>query len=116
MFILANNANTICTEGVGNIIAIVGFILKVIQWIVPIILIVLGTIDLVKAVIASKEDEIKKQQQILIKRIIAAVIVFLVPLIVSILTGLLGTDDWKTCWNDNHNKSIKNILNVDNDV
>ena len=112
----AGNANTICTTGVGNIIAIVGFVLKIIQWVVPIILIVFGTIDLVKAVIAGKDEEIKKHQQTLFKRAIAAVIVFLVPLLVSIITGLLGTDDWKKCWNQYHNMSINDILDVDHDL
>lgn len=107
MFIL----NEICTDGVAQIIAIVGFLLKIVQWIVPIVLILFGTIDLVKAVIASKEDEIKKNQQVLIKRVIAAVIVFLVPLIVSVITGLLGTDDWKECWNEHRSDSIGDILN-----
>lgn len=103
---------SICTEGVATIISIVGFILKLIQWAVPILLIILGTIDLVKAVMAGKEDEIKKNQQVLFKRAIAAVIVFLVPLIVSTITGLLGTDDWKTCWRDNHSNPIGNILDI----
>ncbi len=112
MFIL----DTICTDSMGQIIAIVGFILKIIQWVVPVILIVLGTIDLVKAVMAGKDDEIKKHQQTLIKRAVAAVIVFLIPLIVGVITGLLGTDDWKSCWNTHHNKGISGILNPDENL
>ena len=55
---------------------------------IPIILIVLGTIDLGKAVIAGKEEEIKKNQQMLIKRAISAVAVFFVTTLVSfILNG-----------------------------
>lgn len=85
-------------NGLDNIVVVVKFILKIIQWVVPIILIVLGTIDLVKAVVAGKDDDIKKHQQTLIKRIIAAVIVFLIPMLVSILMGWIGNKDWKTCW------------------
>ena len=96
-------------QGLDSVVAIVKFLLKIIQWIVPIILIVLGTIDLVKAVIAGKEDDIKKNQQVLIKRVIAAIIVFLVPLIVSILMGWIGTDDWKTCWTETEG-NIQGIL------
>ena len=55
MFILAE----VCTEEMANILAIVRFALTVIQWVVPIILIVLGTIDLVRAVIAGKDEDIK---------------------------------------------------------
>lgn len=93
MFILAD------CHGLDGLLELIKFLLKMVQWIVPVILILLGTIDLVKAVIAGKDDDIKKHQQTLIKRIIAAVIVFLVPVIVSILMGWIGNDEWKECWN-----------------
>lgn len=102
-----------CTDFKGAV-QIVGLILKVIQWVVPIILILLGTIDLVKAVIAGKEDDIKKNQTTLIKRVIAAVIVFLVPLIVGILMGMIGQggkSSWKTCWNKYHDKGVSDLFN-----
>ena len=57
MYLLAEDA----CHGLGNIILIVKFLLTIVQWVVPIILIVLGTIDLVKAVVAGKDDDIKKQ-------------------------------------------------------
>ena len=80
------------------ILDIMKFALTAIQWIVPILLILWGTIDLVKSVVAGKEDEIKKNQKALIKRIISAVIVFLIPLAVSMLLGLIGSDGWTCCW------------------
>jgi len=86
--------------------------LRMVQFIVPVILIVLGTIDLVKAVIASKEDEIKNAQKMLIKRLIYAVIVFLVPFIVSWIMGLIGNNDWKDCWNEARPK-VENLFKVD---
>lgn len=95
MYLLAEDA----CHGLGNIILIVKFLLTIVQWVVPIILIVLGTIDLVKAVVAGKDDDIKKHQQTLIKRIIAAVIVFLIPMLVTVLMGWIGNSEWKTCWN-----------------
>lgn len=107
MFVLDN------CEGLGAVVSVVKFILKIIQWVVPIILIVLGTIDLVKAVVAGKDDDIKKHQQTLIKRIIAAVIVFLIPMLVSILMGWIGNNDWKTCWK-NTNGGINSLFNSSN--
>lgn len=90
-----------CTEqDLMKVFDFVKFFLRMVQFIVPVILIVLGTIDLVKAVIASKEDEIKNAQKMLIKRLIYAVIVFLVPFIVSLIMGWIGNDEWKGCWND----------------
>lgn len=100
-----------CYE-LSGLLNIIKFLLKIVQWVVPVILILLGTIDLVKAVIAGKDDDIKKHQQTLIKRIIAAVIVFLVPVIVSILMGWIGNDDWKKCWNSAQG-DIKEVFNFD---
>ena len=107
MFVLAD------CNGLEAVVSVVKFILKIIQWVVPIILIVLGTIDLVKAVVAGKDDDIKKHQQTLIKRIIAAVIVFLIPMLVSILMGWIGNDDWKTCWKS-ADASINSLFNSSN--
>ena len=87
-------------------------IIPLIQIGIPIVLIVLGTIDLGKAVIASKEDEIKNAQKMLIKRCIYAAAVFFVVTLVTIVFGLLskannpgdenqavtGTANWRQCW------------------
>ncbi len=88
-----------CQPDLQKIVNILKFVLTAIQWLVPILLILWGTIDLVKAVVAGKEDDIKKNQKALIKRVISAVIVFLLPLAVSILMGLIGEEGWKACWN-----------------
>lgn len=105
MFILVDTCNDL-----NAVVAIVSFILGIIQWVVPIILIVLGTFDLVKAVTAGKEDDIKKGQQTLIKRVIAAIIVFLVPLLVSILMGMIGNTEWKNCWKTHKDDSITDFF------
>lgn len=85
-------------------------LLPLIQIGIPILLIVLGTIDLGKAVIASKEDEIKNAQKMLVKRLIYAVAVFLVVTIVSLVFGLFSSTDnqeiendaasWQDCWKE----------------
>lgn len=62
---------------------------------VPILLILFGMLDLGKAVMAQKEDEIKKGQQTFFKRLIAAAIVFFVFIIVKLLINLLAGDDGK---------------------
>ena len=79
-------------------------VIPVIQLGIPIILIIIGMIDLGKAVIASKEDEIKTAQKLLIKRAIYAVAIFFVVLIVTAVFNLVGsssgqnTATWSTCW------------------
>ena len=49
---------------------IIKYVLLIIQILVPIFLVIFGSIDLFKGVYAQKEDEIKKGQQIFIKRLI----------------------------------------------
>lgn len=63
-------------------------ILTYIRIIVPILIILFGTIDFAKAVIAGKEDNMKKAQTDFIKRIAAGVIVFLAPTIIDIIMSL----------------------------
>lgn len=83
-------------------------VIPLIQIGIPIILILLGMLDLGKAVVASKEDEIKSAQKMLIKRCIYAIAIFFVVFIVTLVFNLLSTtgDDsitndsisWKNCW------------------
>ena len=105
-----------CKElGIMPIVAFVkNGIFPIIQIGIPIILVVLGTLDLGKAVIAGKEDEMKNAQKMLIKRCVYAVLVFFVVTIVSLVFGLFGSvkeynevegpdrDDinWFTCWDE----------------
>ena len=82
-------------------------IIPLIQIGIPIILIILGMLDLGKAVVASKEDEIKNAQKMLIKRCIYGVAIFFVVLIVTLVFGLVadnaegvnGANNWTQCWN-----------------
>ena len=72
---------------------LVSTLITIIQVAVPLLLIVFGMLDLGKAVIAQKEDEIKKGQNMFIKRLITAIIVFLVIFIVKTVIGLVANDN-----------------------
>lgn len=63
-------------------------ILKYARIIVPVLIIGLGMLDLAKAVIASKEDEMKKAQQTFVKRLILGVVFFFIPVFVDIIMWL----------------------------
>ncbi len=65
-------------------------VVPAIQAAIIVILIVLLIIDLGKAVMAGKEDEIKSAQKLAIKRVVYALVVFLVPWIVNTAIGLLS--------------------------
>ena len=64
---------------------IVHTIILIIQIAVPVVLVIMGMLDLFKGITAQKEDEIKKGQQMLIKRLITAVLVFFIVAIVKLL-------------------------------
>ena len=66
---------------------VVSIIYLVIQIAVPIVLVVLGSLDLFKGIYAQKDEEIRKGQQVFVKRIIAAAIVFFVFMIVKLFIG-----------------------------
>lgn len=57
---------------------------------VPVILVVLGMIDLFKGISAQKEDEMKKGQQTFVKRLIPAVLIFLILLVIKIFIGFVA--------------------------
>jgi hypothetical protein len=58
------------------------------RYIIPAIIIALGSLDLFKAVIAGKEDEMKKAQKTFMKRVIIGVLVYLVPALVNVIIWL----------------------------
>lgn len=68
-----------------NLIATINDVLLYVKILIPVALIAFGLIDFVKAVFSSKEDDMKKAQVKFIKRLIMAVIVFIVPSIINLL-------------------------------
>ena len=88
MFILAG-----CEIGGVEIPAmitnIIGYIVTGIKIGVPVLLVIFGMMDLGKAVMSSKEDEIKKAQTTFLKRLMVAAFVFFVITIVQFLVGIL---------------------------
>ena len=83
--------------GLAPVLRIVGIVKWGIQIAVPIILIIVGMIDLAKAVTEKNEDKIKEAQQKLIKRAIAAVLVFLVVSLVGVVMTIVGDESYKDC-------------------
>ncbi len=77
-----------CAE-TWSIWKLVGDILTIFKIVIPIIIIIMGAIDLGKAVVSSKEDEIKKATGSLMRRFIAGIIIFFIPTIVSVVFNVL---------------------------
>lgn len=90
--------------GGADVLRVLKFVFKfldIILFIIPFILIVMISIDLGKNVVSAKEDDMKKNVQIAIKRIVYSLILFLVPTIVSAAINLLGNVgvDYAACIN-----------------
>jgi len=69
-------------------------IVKWVKYIIPVIVIVLGILDFIKAIAADKEDEIKKAQGRFVKRLIAAALIFIVPLIIGFVLDKMGFEEY----------------------
>ena len=92
------------TAGVWGALGWVVFVLKII---IPLILIVLGMVDLGKAVVESDDKAINKAVNMLLHRFIAAVVVFFVPMIVVGLFNLVMSFDVK----GNASQCVECLLN-----
>ena len=82
------NYNSLCeNRSIKQTMKLIGYLVQVVRWIVPLIIIVLGMIDFGKASIESDDKALNKATASLIRRIVAGVVVFFIP---TIILGLLN--------------------------
>jgi len=108
-------APAICTN-LSPLWQVVGWVLWVFKIAIPILIIVFGMIDLGKAVVASKDDEIKKALKQLMLRAVAGIVIFFIPNLVGLIFSMVGswTDveaEYKICKNCIVNPGGENCLN-----
>ena len=78
----------------------VKIIYSILKIVTPIIIIIFGMIDFLKAVMAQKEDEMKKGHQTFVKRLIMGALVFLVFFFVEIIIGFVAPkEENQSMWN-----------------
>ena len=91
---------------------ILNVIIKIVQWSIPVVLIVLGTLDMFKAMTkADDEKAVASARNGFIKRLIYGVVIFLVPFLVSTILSFVesnllnnseddygGAMAWLACW------------------
>lgn len=66
-------------------------IVSVVKIIVPIILLVLGSLDFAQAILSSNDDGIKKAQSKFIRRLILGVVIFLIPSMLKAILTIANT-------------------------
>ncbi len=119
----------ICTNEYAPVWNIVGFVVNVIRIGIPIVLILFGMIDLTKAVIANKEDEVKKATKLLGKRFLYAVGVFasvwIVTFVLDLAAGTIGKNNsdykydessWKKCWALINGDDVDGVIQENNNA
>ena len=94
----------------ANIWQILGHVVVIFKIIIPLLLVIFGMIDIGKAVVNSDEKAISKATGTLVKRFIAAVVVFFIPTIVSAIFSALSLVN--TGENSDYNICVQCITNV----
>lgn len=89
MFILTKECD-IGGADLTSFMAVFKLVITVVQYAVPVALILWGSIDLFKSITSGKDEEIKKKQTLLFKKILSAVIIFLLPWLIFTIMSLLG--------------------------
>lgn len=105
------------TELPENLAKLISIAITVIQIVTPLILIVTGMLDFLKATTSSNEDGIKKAQQTFVRRLIAGAAVFFIILAVKIVVGLVNTEDSKSaisCLNKLLNYKTSDEVHMEN--
>ena len=85
--------NKVVTQTCGfsdTLLAWIKNIIRIIKYIIPVIVIIFGIVDFIKAIASDKDDEMKKAQGRFIKRLIAAALVFIVPFIIEFILDKAG--------------------------
>lgn len=80
-----------CSTLIGdNTIGIIQELYKYLKILVPMIIILMGTLDFIKVVTIGKEEDMKKAQSNFIKRIVVGIVFFIVPVLVSVILKISG--------------------------
>ena len=95
---------------------ILRIVIRLLQFSVPLILLVLGTVDMIKAVSSNDEKTAKNSLDTFIKRLMYGVLVFLAPFLVRLVLNIINDNilknsevdsmNWLRCWNEAMNKTL----------
>ena len=81
---------TLLPDETGYYVSLVYFSIRIV---IPILLIIVGMIDMGKAIVAKKEEDVKKAQDLLLKKMLIGLIVFLLPYLVEFVIKVTTRDE-----------------------
>ena len=76
-------------NGVRMTFRVIGYVLFIAKILIPLLLIILGTIDFVKATLSSSDKAPQEALGAFARRIIIAIIIFLIPTILNLVLSLV---------------------------
>ena len=90
-----------CNE-TKDILRLVGIVITLLKIFIPFLIIIFGMIDFGKAVVASKDEQIKESAKSLGRRAVAGLIIFFIPSLVVWIFGAVTSfgedkDGFSTC-------------------
>lgn len=91
----------VCGDNLIWVIQVLRVIIRVIQIAAPLALIIFGSLDFFKAIIAGDEKEMKMKRKPFIGRLVAAVIILLMPMLVNLIMKTVASNANNTfakCW------------------
>ena len=77
------------------------WVIRIIQIAVPFVLIIFGSLDFFKAIVAGDEKEMKQKRKPFVQRVIAAIIIILLPTLVNLIMKNIARNTnnrFATCW------------------
>ena len=80
-----------------SVVNIIIIVVKIIRIVVPIILMLSVMIGLTKAIINNDNDALNKALKNSVRKVIAAVLVFLIPTFVNVIASIAGSTGYKEC-------------------
>ena len=97
-------------EDTKDIWKLVGKVIRIVLIVIPVIIVMLGTFDLGKAVMAGEDKEIKEAQKMFVKRLIYGVVILFIPYLVQAVYGLFDG------LSDNPNQNQGNKVTKDSNI
>lgn len=93
-FLIIASKFEICNQpGLLKAFQILGYALNIVKIVAPLLLIVVGSVELGKAVLSNDEKAIKVAVNSLIKKAIAAVVIFFLPFLIKFVVSLIDGID-----------------------
>lgn len=86
---ITGSINSICTN-LSPLIQILGYFILIYKIFLPLILIVIISLDLTKVIVSNKSDELKKCLKNMVIKLALSILIFFVPMISMLIMSFIG--------------------------